>query len=319
MNFDLPGGPPAHKQAVDRFLRQVLSFPFRLWRVATADLPTATTDNEGGLVYDETTSRLTYSDGSAWLGLQPYDADVAAYAALSATGIVVRTGAGTAATRTITGTANEITVTNGDGVSGNPTLSLPTALALTGKTVTGGTFASVTSLSIGAALPSGVTVHAQGAGIVQRLRNTSNGSGSLSRTMSGLEIVCSGMNVASAQFTPALKFMSTDADFTTENPKLLAGIVGRATEIYDADTKGGMALGFATTANGAGASSVPVVRAEVTAEGIEPFADDTYYLGKNDDDAPRAWKGLVLADQSNGKKYRIEMIAGVLTATDLTD
>lgn len=46
--------------------------------------------------------------------------------------------------RTITGTANEITVTNGDGVSGNPTLSLPSALTFTGKTVTGGTFASVT-------------------------------------------------------------------------------------------------------------------------------------------------------------------------------
>lgn len=46
--------------------------------------------------------------------------------------------------RTITGTANEITVTNGDGVSGNPTLSLPTALTLTGKTVTGGTFAAPT-------------------------------------------------------------------------------------------------------------------------------------------------------------------------------
>lgn len=57
-------------------------------------------------------------------GLQPLDADLTALAALSTSGIIARTGAGTAAARTITGTAGEVTVTNGDGVSGNPTLSL---------------------------------------------------------------------------------------------------------------------------------------------------------------------------------------------------
>ena len=42
--------------------------------------------------------------------------------------------------RTITGTANQITVTNGDGVSGNPTLSLPNAITLPGTlTITGHT------------------------------------------------------------------------------------------------------------------------------------------------------------------------------------
>jgi hypothetical protein len=44
---------------------------------------------------------------------------------LSTNGLVARTGAGTVAARTITGTANQVTVSNGDGVSGNPTLSLP--------------------------------------------------------------------------------------------------------------------------------------------------------------------------------------------------
>ena len=43
----------------------------------------------------------------------------------SSNGILARTALNTTSARTITGTANQITVTNGDGVSGNPTLSLP--------------------------------------------------------------------------------------------------------------------------------------------------------------------------------------------------
>ena len=70
--------------------------------------------------------------------------DLAALEGLSSTGMIARTATDTAAVRTITGTANEITLTNGDGVSGNPTVSIPTAVTFTGKTVTGGTFTSPT-------------------------------------------------------------------------------------------------------------------------------------------------------------------------------
>ena len=54
---------------------------------------------------------------------QPVDADLTALAALSTTGMIARTGAGTAATRTITA-GTGITVTNGDGVAGNPTIAM---------------------------------------------------------------------------------------------------------------------------------------------------------------------------------------------------
>jgi hypothetical protein len=66
----------------------------------------------------------------------------------SSTGILARTGAAAYAFRTMTGTAAEIAVGNGDGVAGNPTFSLPTALTFTGKTVTGGSFAAVAALGI---------------------------------------------------------------------------------------------------------------------------------------------------------------------------
>lgn len=75
-------------------------------------------------------------------GYQPIDATLTALAAIDSTaGLLVQTAVDTFTKRTLTGTANEITATNGDGVLGNPTLSLPAAMTLAGKTVTGGTFA----------------------------------------------------------------------------------------------------------------------------------------------------------------------------------
>jgi hypothetical protein len=80
--------------------------------------------------------------------LQPIDADLTALANNSSNGFWSRTGSGTGVARTLTGTANEITVTNGSGASGNPTFSLPTALTLTGKTLTGGAIVGPTFLSV---------------------------------------------------------------------------------------------------------------------------------------------------------------------------
>lgn len=60
---------------------------------------------------------------------QPVDADLTALAALSTTGMVARTAANTFTTRTITGPAAGIAVTQGDGVAGNPTFALANDLA----------------------------------------------------------------------------------------------------------------------------------------------------------------------------------------------
>lgn len=60
---------------------------------------------------------------------QPLDGDLTALAGLAANGLVARTATDTMAVRTITQPAAGITVTNGDGVSGNPTLALANDLA----------------------------------------------------------------------------------------------------------------------------------------------------------------------------------------------
>lgn len=80
---------------------------------------------------------------------QPRDATLTALAALdSSSGLIAQTGADAFAKRTLTGTANEITIANGSGAAGNPTASLPAAITLSGKTITGGTFADLTSVEV---------------------------------------------------------------------------------------------------------------------------------------------------------------------------
>jgi len=56
---------------------------------------------------------------------QDKDATLTSLAAYNTNGLLTQTAADTFTGRTITGTTNQISVTNGDGVSGNPTLSLP--------------------------------------------------------------------------------------------------------------------------------------------------------------------------------------------------
>lgn len=74
---------------------------------------------------------------------------------LATNGLITRTGAGTVAGRTLTGTSNRLTVTNGDGVSGNPTVDIAstyvgqTSITTLGTIATGTWNGSVISLQFG--------------------------------------------------------------------------------------------------------------------------------------------------------------------------
>ena len=87
-------------------------------------------------------SSYTATDNGSTKTLITADSDLDAIASNTTDGIYVRTGAGTIATRTITGTANKITVLDGDGVDDNPLIGVGTDIVqltltqtLTNKTI----------------------------------------------------------------------------------------------------------------------------------------------------------------------------------------
>ena len=88
---------------------------------------------------------------------QNQDVDLDAVSALSGTGLIARTGSGTATNRSVAGDT-EIVVTNGDGVAGNIVLSIGAAIARASALASYQALdADLTALAAGTAMPTAIT------------------------------------------------------------------------------------------------------------------------------------------------------------------
>lgn len=102
---------------------------------AKAELPIdLTTDVTGALpIANGGTAATTAANARTSLGVaigsnvEAWDADLDALAALSSTGLIARTGAGTAAVRTLMAGSSKVAISNGDGVAANPTVDVTEA------------------------------------------------------------------------------------------------------------------------------------------------------------------------------------------------
>lgn len=192
-----------------------------IWK-NTASGPAALTGGEiqdTGIYLAQYQAALNSSAG-VWLLLNPtLSALVDAINGISADGIVTRTAAGTAAARTITGTTGKITVTNGDGVAGDPTITVGAHIAqLTeaDQVITGG--ARVTSLALGTAgvVDTGTLTLDPGDRPLQHYTN--NGAHTLAPGSNAGTIVLDITNGSSAGAITTSGFTKVDGDsFTTTN------------------------------------------------------------------------------------------------------
>lgn len=135
------------------------------------------------------TTQIATTAFAAALGatLQPLDSDLTALASNSTNGLWARTGSGTGAARTVTGVANETVITNGDGVSGNPTIGLA-------SNVTGAWTAYVPTLSCN----TGTLTSASATGRSRLVGKTLDWSMTISITTNG---TCAGYILATLPVT----------------------------------------------------------------------------------------------------------------------
>jgi hypothetical protein len=181
--------------------------------------------------------------------VQAWDADLDALAALASTGILSRTASNTYAQRTLTGTSARITVTNGDGVSGNPTIDLSTSYVGQATITTLGTIATGTWSGTTIGLAKGGTnadLSATG-GSNQVLKQTSVGGAISVATLLAADIP----NIAESQVTNltsdlALKAPLADPTFT--------GVPAAPTATAGTNTTQLATTAFVTTAVAGGGS-----------------------------------------------------------------
>jgi hypothetical protein len=131
----LTGTPLAPTAAVNTNTTQIATTAFVVGQAATAAPLGSGTPAAGTSLRYARADHVHPPD----TGSQPLDPTLTALAAFNTNGLLTQTAADTFTGRTLTGTANQVLIADGDGVAGNPTFSLPQSI----HTSAGVAFASV--------------------------------------------------------------------------------------------------------------------------------------------------------------------------------
>ena len=189
---------------------------------------------------------------------QAYDLDLVAISGLTTTGLISRTASNTMATRTITGTAQRISVNEGAGISGNPTIDLITTAVQAGNYNT----ESLTSVSA-----AGSNSEPYGTQTVNATKFTVDAYGRLT----------SATNVPIATATEGSKYPNYDAGTTYSR----YDIIQNASKVYQA--LGTIAAGAGAPTHSSGdTGSWRYLAAEATEQkGLASFAQEDFDVDAN--------------------------------------
>lgn len=176
--------------------------------------------------------------------------------------------------------------------------------------------------NVGIGTTPSILLHLQGTESTAKLRLSSTGTGSTSILNSSsspaIELTAAGMN-SSVKYTPAIKFGSTDPQFTTVNPKFGAAIVGEASETYGLDTDGGMDIVFMTVPSNPGETAVSMTeRMRISNTGLIEFKGlngNVNIFASNPSEAPNislygngnTTNAMSVINQLSGGQFRISV------------
>lgn len=195
-------------------------------------------------------------------GKQPLDSTLTALAAYNTAGLITQTSVDTFTGRTITGTTDQIVVTNGNGVSGNPTLSTPQSINTTssptfvGETLSGLTASTALTANASKAITSSSTtdtelgyVHGVTSALQTQL-NTKQASGNYITALTGDATASGPGSVAATLATVNSNVGSfgsaTKASVVTVNGKGLVTAASESTVTPAVGSITGLATGVAT-------------------------------------------------------------------------
>lgn len=201
---------------------------------------------------------------------QPLDTDLTALAGLSTTGLIARTGSGLASTRTVTA-GNGITITDGDGVSGNPTVAITSSWLSqkgTQNTWVGNTTNAVVSptgtrnvmvgYGAGAALNAGnsnsLVGYNAGVGLSDGTSNVALGYECLRTNVSGSSNVAVGLEAGYSTTSSNGVFLGRAAGYNTTGSN--NAFVGRESGVSNTTGQANTAIGYLSYAtNDTGSSN----------------------------------------------------------------